>query len=236
MREQSIEIRASDAQTFSTSLFGDADSNPKPAIIIFTPIFGLNDDMRKIAQRWSERDYLVAVPDYFFRVRPGILDRTQEGRAFAMERWRRLDVDQTVQDVQSLRDFLQKLSGCNGTVLSLGFCAGGELAFLGATRLQFDAIATFHATHIHRHLDEAQDVSARMTMHYGDKDKLVPLDQVETIRAWFADNPRVDIHLHSGAEHSFTIPGVPAYHETAAVASDRRAEEVFREVRSVSCT
>lgn len=184
--------------------------------------------MMRIAEGWASRGYIVALPDYYFRQQPGVIERTDAGRELAMARWAKLDVDRTIADTEHLKRRLLELPACNRAILSLGYCAGGELSFLTATRLSLDAIATFHATHIDRHLDEA-DPKARMTLHYGDNDSLVPTDQVDAIRARFAGNPRVDVHLHPGAEHGFSLENGPHYQEAAAKASDRRAEQVFRE-------
>jgi len=226
MDGKNVAIRAADGKTFDAYVVGDAEP-AKPAIILFSPIFGVDSDIKTIANRWAERGYLVAVPDYYFRVKPGVLDRSDDGRKQAMERWKALDVDRTIADMASLKNYLVALPGCNGTILSLGFCAGGELAFLAATRLGAEAVATFHATHIDRHLDEVGKVAGRLTLHYGSNDPLVPMEKVDAIRARFAGHADVDIHVYAGAEHGFSFAGRPSYHEVAATSSDRCAQDVF---------
>jgi carboxymethylenebutenolidase len=226
MDGKNVAVRAADGKTFDVYIVGDAQP-AKPAIIVFSPIFGIDDDIKSVADRWAARGYLVAVPDYYFRVKSGVLDRSDDGRKQAMQRWKELDVNLAIADMESLKNYLVTLPGCNRTLLSLGICAGGEMAFLAGTRLGAEAVATFHATHIDRHLDEAAKLSGPLTLHYGGSDPLVPIEKVDAIRAQFSNNADVDIHVYGGAEHGFSFVGRPSYHEVAATSSDRRAEEVF---------
>lgn len=221
-----ITLRASDNTPVQCYLAGDALPG-RPTIMLFAPIFGIDADAKAIADRWADRGYLVAVPDYFFRTRPGVLDRTDSGRKLAMERWKSLDVDQAIEDMRHVKaDLLQRPSS-NGAFGALGFCAGGELAFLAATRLGASAVAAFHATHIDRHLSESSKITGHVTLHYGGSDPLVPIAQVDAIRATFAGNPRVDINVYPGAAHGFSFRGQPSFHEIAANGSDLRAQEVL---------
>jgi carboxymethylenebutenolidase len=219
-------VRAPDGTPFRAYLVGE-EQPARPAIIMFPPIFGADADARAIAGRWAGRGYVVAVPDYFFRSVPGVLDRSETGRKAAMERWKSLDVDRAMTDMSALKDYLLSRPSCNGALAALGFCAGGELAFLAATRLGATAVATFHATHIDRHLDEADKIAGRITLHYGGNDSLVPIEQVDAIRKRLASDSRVDVHVYAGAGHGFSFSTQPSYHEIAATESDRRAQQVL---------
>jgi carboxymethylenebutenolidase len=198
--------------------------------MMFSPIFGVDVDIKTLADRWADRGYTVAAPDYFFRVEPGVFDRGEEGRKRAFARWEKLAVDRAVTDMGSLRDHLLALPNSNGKIAALGYCAGGELAFLCGTRLQAKAVATYHGTYIERHLGEADKID-HATLHFGAEDSLVPLDKVEAIKKTFAANPNVDVHVYQGANHGFSFEGRPAYNANAAVSSDRRTQEVFADLK-----
>lgn len=196
----------------------------RPALVIFTPIFGVDEEMRAIADEWAGRGFLVAVPDYFHRVVPGPLARSDEGRKQAFARWEKLDVDQAVEDLRPLVAKLLASPSCNGRLGALGYCAGGELAFLAATRLGAQAAAAFHGTRIHRHLDEAGRLGGTLSLHFGGNDPLVPLEEVKQIEDRFRADPRVEIAVYEGAGHGFSFRGRPSYHELAATQSSRKAQ------------
>jgi carboxymethylenebutenolidase len=219
----SVRIAAADGASYESYLCGDAGAG-RPALLIFTPIFGIDEEMRGIAEQWAERGFLVAVPDYFFRVVPGPLARSEESRKQAFARWEKLDVDRAVQDIRPLVSRLLGSKACNGRLGALGYCAGGELAFLAATRLGAQAVAAFHGTRIHRHLDEADRVPGALSLHFGGNDPLVPLEEVKLIEDRFRGDPRVDIAVYDGAGHGFSFPGRPSYHQLAATQSAEKAQ------------
>lgn len=223
MAGSSTTLNAPDGTSFEVYV-ATPDRKASPALIIFSPIFGVDQDLRTLADRWAARGYTVAAPDYFARVEPGVLDRSAEGRERGMARWKKLDVDRAVSDMAVLRD--QLLIEGNGEVGALGYCAGGELAFLCGTRLGVKAVATFHGTRIDRHLDEAGGITAA-TLHFGANDSLVPMQAVDAIRVAFEGNRSVDIHVHPGAEHGFSFEGRPSYDKAAATKSDESAQKLF---------
>lgn len=220
-------ITAPDGATYDAYLTGEQGTG-RPAVIVFSPIFGVDDDMTALADEWAARGFIVAVPDYFFRVTPGPLGRDEENRKKAFARWEKLDAAQAIEDMRPLIARLSSSPCSNGKLGALGYCAGGELAFLAATRLGAGAIAAFHGCRIDRHLAEAGSAAnARMSLHFGDSDPLVPMDEVVRIRSALGGNPKVGIYIYAGANHGFSFKGRPSYHETAATESQKQSVEAL---------
>lgn len=214
-------ISAPDGERYDAYICGE-EGFGRPALLLFSPIFGVDDDIKAFAQGWAAKGYVVAVPDYFFRVKAGVLERSAEGRKEAFARWELLDVDQAVRDMQPLVERLVSRSCCNGRWGTVGFCAGGELAFLAAVRLGAQAAAAFHGTRIHRHLGEESEFQGSLSLHYGDSDPLVPLSEVALIQQHFRNDPNVEVAIYPGANHGFSFPGRPSYNEAAATESQAR--------------
>ncbi len=219
-------ITAPDGATYDTYIAGK-QGTALPAVIVFTPIFGVDEDMTVLADEWASRGFIVAVPDYFFRITPGPLGRDEENRKKAFARWEKLDAAQAIEDMRPLVARLASSPCSNGKLGALGYCAGGELAFLAATRLGAGAIAAFHGCRIDRHLAEAGKTDAKISLHFGDSDPLVPMDEVGRIKAALEKNPKVGIHIYSGANHGFSFKGRPSYHEVAANESQKHSVEVL---------
>lgn len=228
-----VTMTASDGTPYQVYIAGDALPR-RPAVILFTPIFGVDADIRAIADKWADRGYLVAAPDYFFRTAPGVLDRSENGRKLAMDRWKKMDASAVIADFAGLKAALLARPSCNGRLAALGYCAGGELAYLAATRLGAEAVAAFHATRIDQHLDEADKVAGRLTLHFGGNDPLVPLAQVDAIRARLSANPKADIHVYDGAGHGFSFSRQPSYHAVAESNSDKRAQDVLATLKDAA--
>ncbi|MDW8479857.1 MAG: dienelactone hydrolase family protein [Xanthomonadales bacterium] len=100
-------------------------------------------------------------------------------------------------------------------VAALGFCWGGTLAALCATRLGLPAVA-YYGARTGPFLHERPQ--APLLMHFGEHDALFPLAEVERLRrAW----PTAEVHLYP-AGHGFNCDARPDFHaESAAQAWDR---------------
>ena len=231
MKGRSESVVAPDGTAYPTYFSGEVAVG-KPGLMIFTPIFGVDGDMTALADEWAEAGFLVAVPDYFFRVTPGPLDRSEEGRKKAFARHAQLDVDRAIEDLRPLAERLSNPASSSGGWGALGYCAGGELAVLASTRLGAAAIAGFHATHVHKHLGEVSNAAGAISLHYGDADPLVPMEQVEQVKAALAADTRADVAVYAGAQHGFSFKGRPSYHEVAATRSAARARELMELLRN----
>ncbi len=219
-------IAAPDGAPYDTYIAGESGKG-KPGLLIFTPIFGVDGDMVEIAGEWAQAGFLVAVPDYYFRVAPGVLDRSDEGRKLGFARWEKLDVDRAIDDMRPLVTRLKSSPAGNGKWGALGFCAGGELAFLASTRLGAEVVAGCHATHIHKHLDEAAQGRGAISLHYGGADALVPMEQVRAVQSALAANPHAEVEVYEGAPHGFSFRQRPSYHEVTATRSSARARHLM---------
>ncbi len=100
------------------------------------------------------------------------------------------------------------------------------MRILGITRLGADAGAAFHGVMIHTVLDEKDKLDKPFSFHYGRQDHVIPMEQVETIRAALAGK-NGEIYVYDDAGHSFALPDNPSYHAETAQLSEDRALAVF---------
>ena len=120
-----------------------------PGILLLPPVFGIEPVIQELADRYAARGFVVAVPNQFHRdAEPEMMERTDEGRARALARAQRVDVDQIVDDVRAEVVALRAIPQCTGKIGVVGFCFGGRYAFLAAARLDVDAAAAFHPVQI----------------------------------------------------------------------------------------
>jgi carboxymethylenebutenolidase len=67
-------------------------------------------------------------------------------------------------------------------------------------------------------------------LHFAADDKFVPEAAREQIRAAFAGNQDVEIHVYPGVDHAFARPGGHAYNKPAALMAHSRSIALFRRV------
>lgn len=224
MAGKDIQYKTRDNETFDGYLSEPPGEEPVPGILLITAIFGIDDEMKALADAWAKDGFLVSTPDIFWRQQPGPTADLQVG----LDRMGKFDAEQGLKDIADLLQDLRSRPRCNGKVAVLGFCFGGRFAHLATTRLGADAAAAFHGTGIGAHLDEVGQVKVPVSYHFGAADPVVPMEEVEAIRQAFATTPRAQIVVHAGASHNFSMPTKPGHDPAAAQASRDAALRCFR--------
>lgn len=199
-------------ESFDGYLATPAGDAPAPGILLITAIFGIDDEMKELADGWAADGFVVSVPDIFWRVMPG--PTADMEKAFA--RYGAFDQEQGMLDIEDLVGDLKAREQCNGKVAILGFCFGGLYAHLGAARLGIDAAGSFHGTRIGESLGETDKITSPVSFHFGDDDPVVPMDEVDAIKAAYASHPNAEIIVYPGATHNFSMPRKDGYHAEAA--------------------
>ena len=193
----------------------------KAVILLLSPIFGVDAVFARTVRAWAQAGYLAVAPDYFARVFPGPIPHTDEGFREAIRRVKAVDRRQMLVD---LRDIGAHFQG-NRPLFVGGYCAGGEPALKLALEGFGDGSVIFHAARLSLYADRLASIKRPLSIHFGGADPLVPLDEVEQVRAGAAENPYIHITVHAGAVHGFTQEGSRNFHAEATTASFAAARE-----------
>ena len=131
-----------------------------PGIVVLQEIFGVNDYMRGVADWYAAHGFVALCPDLFWRLEPGV-QLTEADFSKAIDYYQRLDEAKAVEDSAAAMNFLRQHPACNGHVGAVGFCLGGNLAYLLSARFKPDCAVGYYGVGIDKSLGEAQNVSAR---------------------------------------------------------------------------
>ncbi|HTX50022.1 MAG TPA: dienelactone hydrolase family protein, partial [Caulobacteraceae bacterium] len=147
-----------------------------PAIVVIQEIFGVNKVMRDITDGLAARGFLAACPDLFWRIEPDvdITDHSEAEWKKAFELYNAFDVDAGVKDIAATIARIRADAGCSGQVGAVGFCLGGLLAFLTATRTDVDAAVGYYGVGIESRLAEADKLAEPLMLHIAEEDQFVP--------------------------------------------------------------
>lgn len=224
LRRADVQLRTRDQETFAGYLTAPDDEVKVPGILLVTAVFGVDQEMRELADAWAADGFVVSVPDIFWRQIPG----PTADIAVALDRYGKFDPVQGMRDIEDLVADLRARPQCNGKVAILGFCFGGRYALLGAARLGVDAAGSFHGAQMGRHVDEVERITCPVSFHFGDTDPIVPLEEVDALRKAFAGRANADVVLHAGAGHNFAMPYKDGYRPAVAQESRARVLRCFR--------
>lgn len=226
-----IDVNATDGGSFRAYL-AVPESGSGPGMVLFQEIFGVNQHMRDVADLYAEEGYVVIVPDLFWRLEPGIeLGYGEEdfGRAFAL--FQKLDTDAAVRDGLSAALALREQPQCKGGIGAIGFCLGGNLAYLAAARADvLDCAVSYYGVGVQDHLDEAANVHCPMVFHCAGRDRFMPPEAVEALRQAFAGRDDVKIYVYPDSDHAFNAPERESFDKPAALMAHSRSLACFRDV------
>lgn len=201
-----------------------------PAVVVIQEIFGVNEVMRDVTDGLASEGYLAICPDLFWRIEPGIdiTDQSEAEWKRAFELFNAFDVDKGVKDIQATIKAARTDAQCSGKVGAVGFCLGGKLAFLTATRTDVDAAAAYYGVGIESLVGEAEKLTRPLLMHIAEEDEFVPKEAQAIILQALKDHPHIEIHTYAGRNHAFARVGGAHYDEADAKVANGRTQQFFQ--------
>lgn len=227
MAGQTLEIKTPDG-AFSAYVARPAQS-PAPAVVVIQEIFGVNQVMRDICDDYAAQGYLAICPDLFWRIEPGvdITDQSEAEWKKAFDLMNAFDPDQGVRDIRAVIDTIRGHDDCSGKVGAVGYCLGGLLAFLTATRTDADASVSYYGVGIEQRTPEAERLAQPLMMHMAEEDQFVPKAAQELILGALKNHPQIQIHTYPGCDHAFARKGGEHYNAQAAETANARTATFF---------
>ena len=201
------------------------------AVIVIQEIFGVNNDVRSIADRFADAGYFAAAPELFHRSGKGVDIPFSEMQAAFAERGK-LSNDDVFADVQATIDYLRSNPDVDADNIGIvGFCFGGMVSYLGSTMDGIKAAAVYYGGGIlprpdapadaPRLLDDTADaVQAPIIGFWGTEDAGIPVDNVNEIgRVLTEKGKSIENHIYDGAGHGFFCTERGSYNEEASADS-----------------
>ena len=226
MPSTEITYTSRDGKTFDGRL-SVPEGGPAPGILMITAIFGIDDEMKELADAWEADGFVVSTPDIFWRQHPGPTADIE----VAFARYGAFDREQGMTDIEDLIADLKARPECNGKIGVIGFCFGGLYAHLAGARVGIDAAGSFHGTKIGECLDEMPGPDCQVSFHFGDQDHVVPNEEVAAIKAAYASHPNAEITVWEGTGHNFAMPSKDGYNEAACRGSHEAMLRCFNTMK-----
>lgn len=186
-------------------------AGPFPAMIVIQEWWGLNDNIKQLAQRFAAEGFVALAPDLYAG---RVTSEPDEARKLAMA----LDMPHAVKDMIGAVNYLCGRSEA-ARIGVVGFCMGGSLALLLASKTpRVDAAVSFYGG---RPLaqDDLDQLGSPILAFYGGRDGSIPPERIEENRTqWQRAGVDHQIVVYDSADHAFFNDTRPDVYDPAAAA------------------
>jgi carboxymethylenebutenolidase len=209
----------------------DGAEGPVPGLLMIYEVFGMSDEMRRVARDLAAEGYAVLIPDLFARGRVRALCVAATMRTMVTGSGAAMD------DLEAARRWLVERPEVDGTRLgTIGFCMGGSFALLLARTGLYKVSAPFYG----RPPDLPR--SCPVVASFGGRDRAMRGAPEKLTADLEAAGVPHDVKVYPDAGHSFftRTPGLTGrvvrrlpihaeYHEASAQDAHRRVVAFFEE-------
>jgi carboxymethylenebutenolidase len=192
----------------------DPAGRPRGGLVVVQEIFGVNSHIRAVCDDYAAEGYVAVAPALFDRVERGVelgyrADDVTAGRAIR----EKVSLEQALADVEAAA---KEVAGA-GPIGVIGYCWGGTVAWIAATRSRtFAAAVSYYGGGVPDLAEEQPNCPVHL--HFGEQDHAIPLAGVEKLKA---AHPELPVYLYP-AGHGFNCDQRSSYHaESARLARER---------------
>jgi len=215
-----IKLKASDGYVLNAYKSAPA-GKPRAGLVLIQEVWGLNRWIRSEVDRYAAAGYLTVAPAMMDRVELGYEseDYGQSGFAKIGELMKTFKQETAILDVEAA---IKEVAGANKVGIT-GYCFGGTISWRAAhLGLGLSAASGYYGGGLLSYIDAAPKIPVEM--HYGDRDKGIPVEQVEQLRKRY---PQVPVHLYP-AGHGFCNADRPGnYDAESCQKANARTLEFF---------
>jgi len=218
---QMIELKTKDRQTIS-AYRAEPPGKPRGGLVVLQEIWGVNSHIRNVADGYAADGYLAIAPALFDRVERGVVmdeynpETMQKGFGFMQK----VDTDNALLDVRAAVE----AASAAGKVGVVGFCFGGKVAWLAASRLEgIAASVPYYGGGIPDLASEQP--KCPVMLHFGERDQHIPVASVEQFKK---AHPELPVHIYQ-ADHGFNCDQRGSYDAAAAKLARERTLAFLRQ-------
>jgi carboxymethylenebutenolidase len=183
---------------------------------------GLNPYIEDVARRLAVEGYVAFAPDALFPA-GGYPGDDEKGAAM----FARQDADKRREDLLAAVPYVKSRPDCNGKVGAVGFCFGGGIANVMATRFpDLAAAAPYYGAQ--PKAEDAAKIKAAMMLHYAGNDERIDAGIPAYESALKAAGVQYEVYIYPGTQHGFHNDTTPRYDEAAAKLSWSRTLAHFQ--------
>jgi carboxymethylenebutenolidase len=212
-------IQLETASTTIDAYLAEPTGTPKGGIVVIQEIFGVNEHIRDVVDRFAQAGYTAIAPAVFDHAEKNVeLGYDEAGMKKGIELVGKVGFDLPLEDIDAAAKYIAK-AGKIGTV---GFCWGGSLAYLSAIRLGLPSVSYYGGSNT---MLVDQPATAPLMFHYGEHDDHISAEDRAKVQQ---ANPQAPVYVYD-AGHGFNCDRRGSYDAASAKLAMERTLAFFAE-------
>jgi carboxymethylenebutenolidase len=192
-----------------------------PGVLVVHENRGLNPHIEDIARRIALDGYLAFAPDAL----TPLGGYPAAGEDAARELFGKLDRTKINEDMVAGATFLRTHAESNGRIGAVGFCFGGGICNMLATRVpELRASVPFYGGPA---TEGVANIKAQLLIHYAGTDERINAAWPAYETALKAAGVKYTMHMYPGTQHGFNNDTTPRYDKPAAAEAWKRTMDFF---------
>jgi carboxymethylenebutenolidase len=207
-----------------------------PVVLVVQEIFGVHEHIKDICRRFAKLGHMAIAPELY--ARQGDVSKLTDFQEIFKIVGKVPDA-QVMSDLDAAVAYARTVGGNTGKLGITGFCWGGRIVWLyAAHNPNLKAGVAWYGRLVGQasQLSPKHPVDVAASLHapvlglYGAKDRGIPLDSVEKMRAALQGaGKKSEIKVYDEADHGFHADYRPTYHKASAEDGFRRLQEWFKQ-------
>lgn len=180
-----------------------------PGVVVIQEWWGLNSNIKGIADRFASAGYLALAPDLYSGK---VVSEPDD----AMKAMMALKMDEAAKDLVGAVAYLKASPAGNGKVGTVGFCLGGGLSLYLSTLTPVDATVVYYGALPGVQPDLAK-LQSPVLGHYAENDDWAGPAVAGALLQQLKDlGKTVEFHQYAGTHHGFFNDTRPEVHDAVA--------------------
>jgi carboxymethylenebutenolidase len=194
-----------------------------PGVVVYHENRGLNPYIEDVARRLAVENFVAFAPDALAPVGGYPGDEEKAAQLF-----RQLDAKKRTEDLIAAAEFLKSRPECTGKIGAVGFCYGGDIVNILATRMpDLGAAVPFYG--LQPSAADTAKIKAPLLTHYAELDQRIDAGWPAFEAALKANGVKYQMFMYAGTNHGFHNDTTPRYDEAAAKLAWSRTIAFFKE-------
>jgi carboxymethylenebutenolidase len=219
---ETITITASDGFTLN-AYRAAPEGAPRAGVVVIQEVWGVNNWVRSVADRFAAHGYLTVAPAMFDRLEFGYESENYGPDQFVVigEMMKRFDYKTALLDVEAAVGAAAEA----GKVGITGYCFGGAVSWRAANQgLGLSAASGYYGGGVPNYMELEPQIP--LEMHFGDQDKGIPLEQIEALKSRHSDVP---IFVYPAGHGFCNSDRAATFNEAACTKASARTLAFFRQ-------